>query len=512
MKWQLQLACAFLIISGFFLTTGLILAGDEGLYSIAIKDMHKMGLMPYPTYFGEPMFWKPPLMFWVYSVIAGPFLDISIPQEIALRIPSLILVVLSSYLLFKISKDELGERKAYIAVILFLVSAPVFSFGYRVLTDTLVLFLVLLGIYQVKEYLTGKRAINLIILAMCIFGMGLAKSHMISILFSIISLSYYFIKGKQVEVDPKIIATYVLPLIALFMYPMLTPYSAYYYQFFYGDSTRLAFNIPRIFLYLAYMFRYIAITGVLALIVSAIDIFKTRKVSPYDVWAWSSFVFLASAISFLPWYFIFFVPAYSIILARKLENNAIDHFVLAIVIIASLYIAIESLHRVSLISFDDEEELQKYTESLSDKDKKVLFISRLSECIINSVYDLNYRVVVTPENSFLNTNKTYNNKDDIEFLGVKKVAILQDNMDKLIHDYDDETLIPKFIDLFNAKERYIPPIGRTRKYWEGGFEVIIAEKDYGEVIKIVAPEYYLTHITKNGEFYVFESRESQNER
>ncbi|MEM4332052.1 MAG: glycosyltransferase family 39 protein [Candidatus Micrarchaeia archaeon] len=497
--WPALYSVIFLV--SFVISASQPLVGDEEQYAIAIKDVQRYGIQPYATYFGEPMFWKPPLSFAIYGIITAPIMGV-LPETVALRIPSLLFVVLGAVAYYLLVKDDLGEEKTKYALLILLISLPVFGFGSRILTDIPAFAFTIIMLYALKRYAAKWNAGFLGLYAISLVIIGLTKSAAISVLAFLLSVVYLWTSGIK-EHSKMLIAVLVGAITAGFIffgYPLLLQgYGEDAYNSGLFDLIRIVTPFLDVIIYRnlpIYVFLMLPL-GVVAVFFAIKNAIKSRSILFYEIWALSSLAAVISAWGFLPWYLLFFAPAFAYVVARNIEDNIIDKATIIFLVLISL-----ALHwGVSLAFFgvrQDSKEIMDYIKYIGDE--KVMLITQLSDGTVNAVYDLPYKVIVTPE---IGMGRLDAKTRNITFWGVKENTTVPNNMRGLIYDYDNESLLPKFIDKLNKKDLYVPPVARTRKYWDGGFDVIIARKDYADSIKKVAPEYKVVYTTSNNVYYVF---------
>ncbi len=483
------IAYSIIIIAAFIFSIG-PLNGDEGLYAIAVKDVQKYGIMPYATYFGEPMLWKPPFAFLMYAILSFPFMSMDLPEEIALRVPSLMFTLASTLLFYLLIKDDLTGTRKYIAVLLFLASPPIFGYGFRLLTDVPAFFFTMLALYSTKMYSKEERIEYLALNALAIIFTGLSKTIVLSVFSFLLSILYYsHTKNPSMKRYINLAMVGIIGILIIGAYRMSAPYSGYM------DIVRtLSLHQYSLSNNISFFAIWISPLGILALGITVVDALTKRKLDIYHLWALSSIGLVVSLFGLLPWYFMYFMPAIVVIVARKIEINILDEAIFFSVFLLTLINTILSALWFSP-NIDDVDEISHYIAQMKGTSSNVMIITRLGEQIANSAYWLENKVIITPQISM--RNKT-------GWFGVKEETLAKENMYRLIHDYNNESLVPKLTYLFTDKERYFPPVGRTNKTWEGGFDIIIAQKDYVPVIMKVAPEYKEAYKTQNGEFYVLE--------
>lgn len=480
------LFCAAVLAAAFILSISAPLWGDEGIYSISIKDIMKNGFQPYPTYFGEQMYWKPFLMFNAYAIAIKPLYGM-IADRVLFRIPSLLLLIASTAMLVKIFEGDLQKTEIQYAIIIFLVSLPVFAYSIKVITDTLAFAMVISALYATKMYVETQKKGFIAMIAVFVLLAGLSKSFHTLFLPIALSVAYSYFKTRKI--DSQLVLVLAIAMVIYFAIPQVFGIEGYN-MLFSGDAERTGINISAIHRNLT---KYFSRGGVIA-ILSIFIIFKNvcrKKIDFYQMWGILSLVTLMSIISYLPWYLLYFIPAFGVVISREIKNNPIDKFMLSLIIISSLAYSVYFPYSQYDKYIGDADEILGMVEAYNNS--KIMVIARLGETFGNAMYDFPYFAIVTPQNGFHNST---------EYYGVKQQTLEKDNMKCLIYNYDNQSCIPEPLHLLNSSERYLPPIARTDKQWDGEFDVIIAEEPYAKVIMEIAPEYKAEYITKNEVYYV----------
>ncbi len=475
--------CISIIAISFIISTAAPLYGDEGLYSISIKDIIKNGMQLYPTYFGEQMHWKPPLMFNLYALLIKPFYK-AMPDEILLRMPSLIIMLISTCITYKLLEDDLPRNTIQYAILLYLVSLPVLGFSIRVLTDTLAFMFTVAAIYATKLHSIKPSLITAVGIGVFALLAGFSKSLIILLLCAALCITYYYFKARKLN------AEIILALLAAIAIHTIIPYlfNMDYTILNVGDATRIDLSkMHRNFPY--YLFGG-GIPAIVSLIFCGRNILR-GKIDFYSVWAGASLITLISSFSYLPWYLIYFTPAFGAVISRETENNIMDKAVIGLIIIATFATSLYLTYNVYVSYYLNEAEIIDISQSY--KNDKIMVITKFGEAIASNMHDFPYFVMITPQNGFQG--------NPINYI-VKEETLKEDNIKCLLYDYENDSCAPPPVRLLNSTERYFPPIGRTDKYWNGGFDVIFAEEPYAKAILKIAPEYNVEHITKNGRYYV----------
>jgi hypothetical protein len=137
--------------------TALPFMKDEGVYSIMIEEQISNPTLEL-TFLGQPVLWKPPLMFWTYGAFVQFLRGLPIPIEAVYRLPGTFFGFLNTLLVFSIMERALGDRKlAVLGAFVYLTLFVPIHTDSRVLTDTLCGTFVFAGILAYLEGLGNSR-------------------------------------------------------------------------------------------------------------------------------------------------------------------------------------------------------------------------------------------------------------------------------------------------------------------------------------------------------------------
>src|SRR5438309_3294408 len=109
--------CSFLFFYG--LNTG-ELYRNETLRAIIARDMLRCGNWIVPTLYGEPIFTKPPGMYWAIALCSWPFGEVT---EWTARLPSALAASVSVFLVYWLFRLLLDRRAGLVAGLLLPMSA-----------------------------------------------------------------------------------------------------------------------------------------------------------------------------------------------------------------------------------------------------------------------------------------------------------------------------------------------------------------------------------------------------
>ncbi|MEM0438067.1 MAG: hypothetical protein QXU54_02085, partial [Candidatus Micrarchaeia archaeon] len=399
-------------------------------------------------------------------------------------------------LIYLIGARLLDEKRALLAVAVFLASLPALLYGGRVITDPLTLLFTLISLYGVLMHeKTPKSIIPLLLIGAGIFGASLSKSISSGILTVVFALALAYF--EKVPLKRAVIASGISIIIAtISLNGQFIVTEIYRVAPLMSDDwiLKTLSNLVLLLLYLGPLsvFLWLFFTKIL----------NERSFGFIDFWAISIFSLLAvKIIAVLPWYLIYFLPGVSLLIARQ-ATSKFDTLVVCAIILASGLTSMLMLLSILDKNDMDMAEISEYIPTLGER--KILIISRLGEVIANKAYVLKNAALVFPENGIFIREPN----DGMHYMGVRKEVATEHNIRGLIYDYGNETYLPKFIDMMNDSERYYPPIGRTQANFTGPFEIIVAEDVYASIIEKIAPEYEAIYTTKNSMYKVFRLKES----
>ena len=457
-----RIVISLLLLLSFYLSIQSPLFGDEAIYSIAIKDNIELGLQTTATYYGETMNWKPSLMFNVYAIIASPFYKL-IPEEILFRAISLLFVVASLFILFYFFKNEFNnDKKAYWGIILILITPCFFVYSTKIFTDILMFLFVCGALYLTQKINENKW--NKILLMLCFVGVGLTKSMIFVLLIIVMCLLYYFTKNKKINYE--IIGIGIITIIFLMLHTQLLGIQSLN-QLDINRLTKISLDnlgnsLMKIVAYMGLM--------IIALI-------KPKKeLLPLYLFLLCCIIYLILYQILLPWYLFPILPLFVLFIV-DLKKEIIIFLIFNLFLITILN---------TLLAYGN----YNYLEIMDEDFSKTIYIGRLGDMVANMMYDYD-SVVVTPQNSF---------KKNFEFDKLNNwygwpEKMTRENLLGLIYDYENPDLWPKYVEELTPEEKYLTPIARTHKNWEGDFEKIIIEKQYYIIIeKEILEEYELVKI------------------
>jgi hypothetical protein len=467
LKYKL-IIIAILFIS-YYIAIELPIFGDEGLYSIAIKDNIELGLQPTATYFGETMYWKPALMFNVYAILASPFYKL-IPEEILFRSISFLFVILSSYVLFEFFKKEFNDKKkAYLGLIIILITPCFFVFSMKILTDTLTFLFICIALLSTQNI---EKKYNKLFLLISLIGIGLTKSIVLTIFTTILCSVYYFHKNNNNNL--KIIGIGFLAIFIIMSYSYIfnleklntTDISRVNFLKYSKSIDMLVMNILKMTSYLGIML---------------LGLIKPEKSLIYFFTIIFLIYLIINGHYLLPWYLFPIMPIIPLFWIKSQKKEMIIIFLFFNLLFTLMLFA-------SLLPGNI-----PFNKIIKEELNKTIYIGRLGEPVANKIYDSN-GVMVTPENSFRFDLKINDEEWKKGWYGIQD-KMTKENLLGLIYDYENPIWLPNYLEDLEIQDKYYPPITRTKKKFDGPFEqIIIEDKYFFKIEEEVMKDYYIYRI------------------
>jgi len=231
---------AIFVSSLFFLIIGInqfpLRNWDEAWYAQVIKDMisGKYGYLM-PHWNGEYFFDKPPLYFWLNF----PIIKLFGMGEWQFRILSVILTAFSAMLIYKIGKELMSNRSAFLSALIFLIFGQVKERLSTGNTDGLLVFQILLSIYLFQKSTKSKKYL---LPAMLSWGLiALSKSWLYFLIFPL--FTYPFIDPKYYQRHLKYLPLALLIALSWYFFAAMQfgkPFTDWYLLY------KGAFGLPKI--------------------------------------------------------------------------------------------------------------------------------------------------------------------------------------------------------------------------------------------------------------------------
>ncbi|MBU0532195.1 glycosyltransferase family 39 protein [Candidatus Micrarchaeota archaeon] len=333
----LFLAIVYLLIRVPFLEY-LPLVQDESIYSLIISEMaDSPGLTP--TFFGEPVSWKPPLFHIVYSL----FSKLPLSIELVSRLPSLLFGLFSLVPLFYLLQNAGCSRNiAFFSTLIFLFS---FVSNYpqtALLADSLAFLLIITSLFFYTEKKYGNW--KFLIAGILVFAVFFVKS-VLAFMIPLLAVVFY-LNQKDILKNPIFLISLIAAPLALVLHFMLLD-SVGLAEEFYFSEMKAHLSAKGGILEGAYQVASSISTLLIGagfwLALSFVGFWKNWRENKFmTVW----YLFTAVAIlggQFMPWYFLPVFPAIayfsSLTLIKHDGKERIDTFFaifLALTIIATI--------------------------------------------------------------------------------------------------------------------------------------------------------------------------------
>jgi hypothetical protein len=361
----------------------------------------------------------------------------------------------------------------------------------------------MLMLYCVKQFLeNGKNYAWILGACISIVGVGLSKSFTISFFAFLLALGYFTLseRKKTPRIFMGIVLGGIVALIVIGAYPLiaLQSFAGNAYFSYLADTTRTIVPydiVTTIALNSSSFFLYITPIGMAAVLIGIYSLLKGRKPEFYALWGIGSLIMLGCW-GVLAWYFIFFVPAFAVLVARFEWDTNTKRAVLAAILLITLALDVYIPMRYYEIT-KDKMQINEYIRGLGEN--KTLIIIQQGWGEADAAYGLKYACIVTPEISMVTYNRTTKKMTNI---GQLENFSKRDNIRGIVYNYNNRNLYPQFVEQLDITFSYIPPVARTHKNFEGDFDIIIVKSYYYAAVREALPEYEEINRTENSEYYV----------
>jgi len=324
-KPEIYLVIAILFLYLIGLGNVAIRDWDEGYYATVAQDMNKSHNWLYPTYLGEPFFFKPPLLFWLISISY----NLGGVSELTSRLPTTLLSGFGVFLLYLLTKEIAPNKKgALLTAIVYLTLLPVARHNRLCMLDGLDNTFLIFSIWSIfKSKKVEFWAIGLGI------GLGLiamTKGLLVLAFFPIILIFLIWDKSYQILFTKYCIIGFILGFIPIFTwyfiqykhYGQVFIDAHFTSQFFNRVTTNLDGHKNSFFYYFLELIKY-GFPWLLFLPKALIYANKNCKKN----WAKLSLVWTITYITLislmqtkLPWYIFPIYPFLSIMIGIYLQN------------------------------------------------------------------------------------------------------------------------------------------------------------------------------------------------
>jgi hypothetical protein len=186
--------------------------GDEAVYAEIIDEFIKKPTF-LPNFLGHVISWKPPLTFITYSFFIRLFNIImpEAPLEVTYRLPSLIFGVLSVLTFYFLVRKLYNEELAFTSALIFSVMNILILTNELLLLDSLVLFLLIIG---VLFYVDAERNPKYFYLAGLSGALLFFTKTFLGFMLPLLGIAYY-LNNKEIKKDKKMAVPFIISIIAV---------------------------------------------------------------------------------------------------------------------------------------------------------------------------------------------------------------------------------------------------------------------------------------------------------
>ncbi len=194
---QIILLIFFSIIVRAFLPAGAPFTGDEGLYAQEIDEMLR-DPSAYTTYMGEYVPWKPPLMFYVYSLSAKLVEPLNLPIEIVYRLPNYLFSILTVVMFYLLTKNiTKNEEVSFASALIFTTSPYLLVLNTLLMTDTLLICLLVISLFFYTNE-NSKTKPYLFLIGGLFAGLAFLTKSIAALIVIPLVIAYYYLNNKTV--------------------------------------------------------------------------------------------------------------------------------------------------------------------------------------------------------------------------------------------------------------------------------------------------------------------------
>ncbi len=298
---------------------------DEAIYSMMINEQmeHKTLL---PTLFENPMPWKPPLFFWVYSMIVQQIINNdffeTIPLEVIYRVPTLFFGLINLILFYYIMKRIIGKGpKLLLTTFIFNIMLFTVYVTNTVLIDSLTFTFIFAALYC---YLKEEWPETRFLCAGVFVFLGYMTKLLLAGVAPAVAIIYFFFKDKKTLSKPLFLLSLLAIVVGWFVFSSMF------------ENKQLAINTHTIDIFgklfvddmldsakaSFFLFFY---TSNIWFALSLFGLYKFWKKEPI-MSAWYAMILLPLfAAPFMPWHYFMIIPpiTYFAALVLLYEKNQI---------------------------------------------------------------------------------------------------------------------------------------------------------------------------------------------
>lgn len=284
---------------------------DEALYAEMMEESVSGGGLAL-HYAGTAVAWKPPLMFWVYSVFALPFGGL-VPPEMVYRFPSVLIGAACAVLTYLLVKEVSGnEDVGFITGIAYAGNGLGIIVGGMLMTDSLLSFFVLGALLC---YVKAGKEKRLALLGGFFTTLAIFTKTMMGLIVPVLAIVYYLFSDRKKLLEPEFLASLLFaPLAFGLLYFMVPGILDQYYV----DSTSRVNQTLEIGYAIGQNLTILGLTlPWLAIAIYGMLKFKAGIRHPWFWYAWLLIALVPLSVSGpLFWYFLPLVPVVSFFSAK----------------------------------------------------------------------------------------------------------------------------------------------------------------------------------------------------
>ncbi|MFH1448211.1 MAG: glycosyltransferase family 39 protein [Candidatus Micrarchaeota archaeon] len=299
---------------------------DEALYAQTIDEMIATW-NPLPTYGGDLAGWKPPAMYWVYSVFIAVLMGLGLPVEITYRLPGVLLGSLCSVLVYLVVRRGSGnEDLGFISGIAYAGNGLAIAVSLKLLMDTLLLTFILAGVLCYMKAVDDRR--------FALFGglfvfMAILTKTIVGLIIPLLAIAYWVLHYRRTPLRWELFASFLtIPLAFLFLYAFM-PGIGEQYQL--DSMSRIPMNM-KLGYYVGLNVIEILEFCMVWLALAVYGAYMYRNDDDMRFWYAWGLVALVPLIVAGPlfWYFLPLMPVVSVLAGKVvLSNGKVDALVIA---------------------------------------------------------------------------------------------------------------------------------------------------------------------------------------
>ncbi len=188
---------------------------DSAKYAAVSRSIFQSGDFIHLKIHGDPYLQKPPLLFWLGALFFKLF-GVSI---VAFKIPTLLFTFLGIYATYRLGWLIFDRKTGKIAALIYAASEALFLYNMDVHTDALLTANIIIGVWQLAEYLEKRKPVNFI-LGFIGIGLAMISKGLIGLFVPVVSIGGYLLVKKDFRTifSVKWLAGLLILLLILFPY------------------------------------------------------------------------------------------------------------------------------------------------------------------------------------------------------------------------------------------------------------------------------------------------------